>query len=73
MRDVFIDNRKDVEHIKRKLNQADAIARKRGHAVAIGHPYRETIEAIKQWAADRKQDVAIVPSSMLVKKLYKIS
>jgi hypothetical protein len=48
-RDVFLDNDRDAAAIARQLAEAERIARKSGLAVAIGHPYDETIEAIRHW------------------------
>jgi polysaccharide deacetylase 2 family uncharacterized protein YibQ len=47
-RSVFLDNSRDVAHIKGQVSKLVAIARRRGKAVAIGHPYPETIEALRQ-------------------------
>ncbi len=47
-RDIFIDNRRNVAAILRQLEKAVAIAKKRGYAIAIGHPYPETIEALRR-------------------------
>ncbi|MBW7956912.1 MAG: divergent polysaccharide deacetylase family protein [Deltaproteobacteria bacterium] len=47
-RNVFLDNRRDVDYIKGQLMEAARIARKSGKAVAIGHPYPETIRALKE-------------------------
>lgn len=46
-RNVFLDNIRDDQYIKDRLNELVRIARKRGTAVAIGHPYPETIAALK--------------------------
>ena len=50
VRDVFLDNVASVPAILQQLRQAEAIAKKRGYAVAIGHPHDATIAALKQWA-----------------------
>ena len=47
-RNVFLDNTRDIAYIKGQLMQAVRIARKNGRAIAIGHPYPETIEALKE-------------------------
>lgn len=47
-RDVFLDNTKDVEYIKRQLSEAVRQARRNGSAIAIGHPYPETIKALRE-------------------------
>lgn len=47
-RNVFLDNTRDKAYIKDRINEAVNIARKNGVAVAIGHPYPETIEALRE-------------------------
>ncbi|WP_200762379.1 divergent polysaccharide deacetylase family protein [Nitrosophilus alvini] len=47
-RDIFLDNKADVGYIRGQLKKAVAIAKKRGYAVAIGHPHPKTIEALKK-------------------------
>ncbi|WP_320007893.1 divergent polysaccharide deacetylase family protein [Maridesulfovibrio sp.] len=64
-RDIFLDNVKDVGAIKYQLSKTAKIARKRGQAIAIGHPNRETLKAIRQWIAENKGKVRIVPVSSL--------
>ena len=58
-RNIFLDNKREVAYIKGQLMKAARIARKRGKAVAIGHPYPETIEALKE-ALPGLQGVEIV-------------
>jgi hypothetical protein len=67
-RDVFLDNRRDVAAIRTQLAKAEEIARKNGSAVAIGHPYDETIQALKAWLPTlREKNIALVPISALAK------
>lgn len=46
-RNVFLDNTRDVGYIKGQISELVRIARRRGSAIGIGHPYPETIEALK--------------------------
>jgi uncharacterized protein len=46
-RQVFLDNVQDEAAIAKQLEQAAAIARKKGTALAIGHPHPATIRALK--------------------------
>ena len=46
-RDVFLDNERDLPAIDSQLDKLVAIALKHGEAVAIGHPYPETLQALK--------------------------
>jgi polysaccharide deacetylase 2 family uncharacterized protein YibQ len=47
-RNVFLDNTRDVEYIKGQLREAARLAQKSGSAIAIGHPYPETIKALRE-------------------------
>jgi len=49
-RDIFLDNERDVAKIRIQLYRAEALAKRLGHAIAIGHPYPETIEVLREWA-----------------------
>lgn len=46
-RDVFLDNDTQKHLIKRQLKKAVKIAKKRGYAIAIGHPHSNTLSVIK--------------------------
>jgi len=46
-RDVFLDHEPGLAAAEAQLARAAEIARTRGYAVAIGHPYPETFEAIE--------------------------
>lgn len=43
-RDVFLDDEQDLAYINGQFNQLLDIARKRGSAIAIGHPYPATLD-----------------------------
>ncbi|GKT28860.1 Divergent polysaccharide deacetylase like protein [Aduncisulcus paluster] len=64
-RNIFLDNVKDVGAIKYQLSKAAKIARKHGQAIAIGHPNHETLKAIRQWVAENRGKIRIVPVSSL--------
>jgi uncharacterized protein len=66
-RDVFIDNDLDLQSVLRALAQAENIARRQGHAVAMGHPHNVTIEALKRWLPGLDaRGVALAPISAIV-------
>lgn len=46
-RDVFLDNELNIPKITQNLIQAVKIAKTKGYAIAIGHPHKETILALK--------------------------
>ncbi len=47
-RDVFLDNKKDVNYIKIQIKKALALLKKKDSVVAIGHCNEETYEALKE-------------------------
>jgi hypothetical protein len=66
-RDVFIDNDLDLPSVLRELAHAENIARRRGYAVAMGHPHAVTIEALRRWLpALDSRGIALVPISAIV-------
>jgi hypothetical protein len=67
-RDLFLDNRRDVEVIGRELRKLVRMGRDRNQAIGICHPYPETVQALQlqcDWI--KRQGVDIVPVSRLVK------
>lgn len=58
-RDVFIDNEHNVPYIHRQLQKAVKMAKKRGYAIAIGHPHKMTMKALSS-AASIFNDVELV-------------
>lgn len=47
-RDVFLDNLREETAITRQVQLAIQLAQRQGYAIAIGHPYPETIAVLKQ-------------------------
>ena len=50
-RSVFIDNERTREAIDGQLRRAVTRALRTGRAVAIGHPYRVTLETLRAWGS----------------------
>ncbi len=48
VRNTFIDNKKEYAYIQNQLKKAIKIAKKRGYAIAIGHPHSMTIKVLKE-------------------------
>jgi hypothetical protein len=66
-RDVFIDNDETVDSVLVQLQRTEEIARKRGRALAIGHPHATTIAALLKWLPTLKEKgFVLVPASALL-------
>ncbi|MEK9671587.1 MAG: divergent polysaccharide deacetylase family protein [Rhodospirillaceae bacterium] len=48
-RDIFIDHKDERPFVEKQLRRIEAIARKKGIAVAIGHPRDITLNALEAW------------------------
>mgnify|MGYP005845262759 CR=1 FL=1 len=66
-RDVFLDNEEDEAAIRKQLRIAVSLARKHGSAIAIGHPYKETLNVLEtDLPGYQRQGIVLVPVSALV-------
>lgn len=69
VRDVFIDHDIDAASIGKRLRQLESIARRRGYAIGIGHPYDLTIKLLPAWMASAKdRGIQFVPISTIVQR-----
>ncbi|HKZ71814.1 MAG TPA: divergent polysaccharide deacetylase family protein [Nitrospirota bacterium] len=63
-RDVFLDNKSDIEYIKGQVDKVIRIAKQNGEATAIGHPRARTIAALREKIADfEREGIELVPVS----------
>ena len=46
-RNIFLDNKAEANYIRKQLKKAVKIAKRRGYAIAIGHPHKITLETLK--------------------------
>lgn len=67
-RDIFLDNQKDLPYIRGQFKQLQEVALKRGSAIAIGHPFESTVQALTE-AIPQMQNAGItfVTAESLVK------
>lgn len=66
-RDVFLDNERNLMAINDQFNQLLRIARRRGTAIAIGHPYPETLEYLERVLPLMEEvGIEVVPVSTLL-------
>ncbi|MBV2123239.1 MAG: divergent polysaccharide deacetylase family protein [Candidatus Thiodiazotropha sp. (ex Ctena orbiculata)] len=67
-RDVFLDNVPEQPLIREQLQKLVAIARERGEAIGIGHPYRATLDVLQEELPKLKQQgIELVPVSQIIK------
>ena len=66
-RNIFLDNDTDIAAINRQFIKLLAIARLRGSAVAIGHPYPETLTYLENMLpALPLLGIRLLPASQLI-------
>jgi uncharacterized protein len=65
-RDVFLDDIRSITHIRQQLEAAITIARQKGSAIAIGHPYPETLSVLSELASATELQVKLVDVSALL-------
>ncbi|MET0029308.1 MAG: divergent polysaccharide deacetylase family protein [Candidatus Thiodiazotropha sp.] len=66
-RDIFLDNTPDEDAIWRQLQKLVALARNKGSAIGIGHPYPATIKVLQEaLPALARQGIELVPVSEIV-------
>ena len=66
-RHLFLDNTQEVEAIQRQVAKALALAQRRGSVIALGHPYRQTLQALEGLADQAAEaGVALVSISALL-------
>lgn len=68
-RDIFLDNDTRADKILEQLRQTEEMARKHGHAIAIGHAHIPTVEVLEQWAPVAiARGFTLVPLTALMKE-----
>lgn len=66
-RNVFLDNDRTPGAISREFDRLVALARRHGKAVAIGHPYPETLEFLETKLVELEDsDIKLIPVSQAV-------
>jgi polysaccharide deacetylase 2 family uncharacterized protein YibQ len=66
-RDVFLDDARDLASIAAMIARLEALARRQGVAVAIGHPHAETLAALERWMPEAEaQGLVFVPLHSLL-------
>lgn len=66
VRDVFLDNIQTEQAVNQQFELALSTARKKGSAIAIGHPHQATINVLKRRLADLPEDIELVTLQTLL-------
>lgn len=68
-RDVFLDHHRSRTMIRHEMERLVRIARERGRAVGIGHPYPETLDVLDEMLPQLSaRGVELVPASALARR-----
>ena len=68
-RNVFLDDDESPDAVRRRLAETEAVARRQGFAVAIGHPHEATLQALAEWLPGLAgKGFALAPLSAVLRK-----
>ncbi len=68
-RDLFLDHVQEENAIRGQLAKIETIARRRGNAIAIGHPYPETLAVLQDWIPKmQEKGFQLVPVSAVIQE-----
>jgi hypothetical protein len=69
VRHVFLDDEETLDAVRRKLAETEAVARRQGFVVAIGHPHDSTLQALAEWLPTvQGKGLALAPSTAILRK-----
>lgn len=69
VRDVFLDNEQSADYVKARLAETETVAKRRGSAIAIGHPHDATLNALEPWLASLSaRGLTLVPLTEIVRR-----
>lgn len=69
VRHVFLDDENTLEAVRRKLAETEAMARRQGFVVAIGHPHEATLQALGEWLPTLSaKGLALAPATAVLRK-----
>lgn len=71
-RTIFLDNVASTPAVLTQLRKAEALAHQKGMAIAIGHPYPQTLRALAIWARERAGRTQVVSLSRLAPRFAQI-
>jgi polysaccharide deacetylase 2 family uncharacterized protein YibQ len=69
VRDVFLDNELSPEYLNARLAELEAVARRLGTAIAIGHPHEVTLDALEPWLGSLSaRGLTLAPLTAIVQR-----
>jgi polysaccharide deacetylase 2 family uncharacterized protein YibQ len=69
VRHVFLDDDESLAAVKKKLAEAEAVARRQGFVVMIGHPHEATLQALAEWLPTvQGKGMALAPATAVLRK-----
>ncbi|MBS0540933.1 MAG: divergent polysaccharide deacetylase family protein [Proteobacteria bacterium] len=68
-RNVFLDDDEAIDQVRRRLAETEAVARRQGFVVAIGHPHEATLQALAEWLPGlHAKGFALAPATAVLRK-----
>jgi polysaccharide deacetylase 2 family uncharacterized protein YibQ len=69
VRHVFLDDDESLDAVRRKLAETEAVARRQGFVIAIGHPHEATLQALAEWLPTiQGKGMALSPATAVLRK-----
>ncbi len=69
VRHVFLDDDESLDAVRKKLAEAEVIARRQGFVVVIGHPHEATLQALGEWLPGvQGKGLALAPATAVLRK-----
>jgi hypothetical protein len=69
VRHVFLDDDESIDAVRRRLAETEAVARRQGFVVAIGHPHEATLQALGEWLPGlQAKGMALAPATAVLRK-----
>lgn len=69
VRHVFLDDDESLDSVRRKLAETEAVARRQGFVVAIGHPHEATLQALAEWLPGvPARGLVLAPTTAVLRK-----
>lgn len=72
-RDIFLDDTQSESTIAHQFELAVALAKRKGVAIVIGHPYPQTVNVLRSKLASLDKDVQLVKLSQLIVRTHKVT